>query len=83
MAAIKATELLKGATLMYFGIPGRGESVRLALAISGIEFIDKRIPFPEWRELKPTTPWGSMPVLQLTDGTTIAQQRALLRAVGR
>ena len=30
--------------LLYFGIPGRGEIVRLLYKHAGVEFVDKRIP---------------------------------------
>jgi len=75
--------VLTSSKLIYFGIPGRGEAIRLALAISGIEFEDKRIPFPVWGNVKPTTPWGTVPVLELADGTQLAQARSILRFVGK
>lgn len=75
--------VLEGCKLSYFGIPGRGEALRLALAIGGIEFEDNRIPFPAWGKAKPTTPWGTLPVLELSDGTQLAQARSLLRFVGK
>jgi len=67
----------------YFGLAGRGEATRLALSIGNVKFTDERIKFPEWKELKPNTPWGSLPILTLSDGTVIAQQRAILRFVGK
>ena len=75
--------LLKDCKLTYFRIAGRGEATRLALSIGGVEFIDERIAFPAWKELKPKTPWGSLPILTLSNGTTVAQQRAILRFVGK
>ena len=75
--------VLSNLKLTYFGIPGRGESIRLALRIGDIEFQDNRIAFPQWKEVKPTTPWGSLPIVELSDGTVIAQQRAILRMVGK
>jgi prostaglandin-H2 D-isomerase / glutathione transferase len=74
---------LAGAKLTYFGIPGRGEALRLALAIGGVEFEDKRVPFPAWGKVKPTTPWGTLPVLELADGSQLAQARSILRYIGR
>jgi len=76
------SSLLSGCKFTYFNLPGRGESVRLALAIGGIPFQDERIEFQDWPTVKPTTPWGSLPVLTLSDGGSIAQQRAMLRLVG-
>jgi glutathione S-transferase len=76
--------LLQGCKLSYFPATARAEAPRLALAIGNIEFTDERIAFPEWKELKPTTPFGSMPILTLPDGTTkISQQKAILRLVGK
>lgn len=75
--------ILQNCVLTYFAIPGRGEAARLALAIGSTSFADQRIPFPEWGALKPTTTWGSLPMLTLADGTRIAQQRAILRFIGR
>merc|ERR1711933_445416 len=69
--------------LTYFGLPGRGEAIRLALFLGNIDFTDDRIGFPDWKALKPNTPWGSLPVLTLADGTQIAQTRAILRLVGK
>lgn len=74
---------LTGSKLTYFGIPGRGESIRLALTIGKVPFVDERIPFPQWPDLKPQTPWGGLPYLTLTDGTVLAQQRSILRFVGK
>ena len=43
------------------------------------------VPFDEnvWTELKPKTPWGSVPTLLLPSGKTIGQQRSLLRYLGK
>lgn len=75
--------LIQGCKLTYFGIPGRGEAARLALAIGNVKFNDNRVQFKDWGALKPQTNWGSLPMLTLEDGTTIAQQRAILRLVGK
>jgi glutathione S-transferase len=75
--------VLENCKLSYFGIPGRAEAIRLALTIGKIEFTDNRIDFPSWKELKPKTPWGSLPVMTLADGTDIAQSRTILRLAGK
>jgi glutathione S-transferase len=75
--------VLAGCKLTYFGIPGRGEAIRLALAIGGVKFEDQRVPFPAWGKVKPTTPWGTLPVLELADGSQLAQARSVLRFVGK
>lgn len=73
---------LQNCILTYFDLPGRGEAIRLALKIGGIVFEDRRVPSSEWKDLKPKTPWGGLPMLDLQDGSRIAQQRAILRFVG-
>lgn len=67
--------------LYYFGLPGRGEQIRLAFVAGEVDFIDERVG--NWKELKPTTPWGSMPFLEFHDGTRIAQTRNCLRLAGK
>ena len=36
-----------------------------------------------WGELKPQTPWGTLPTLLLPSGEVIGQQRAILRFLGK
>lgn len=61
---------------------GRAEATRLALVISETAFEDVRFPAPEWPSIKPTTPYGSVPVLQHGD-VSAAQSNAILRYVGK
>jgi len=52
--------------LMYFDAPvSRGEECRLALHVAGVEFEDVRVKRDEWPKLKPTTPYGSVPVFEI------------------
>lgn len=74
---------LEGSKLSYFPIPGRAEAIRVALHAGGIKFTDERILPANWPALKPTTPFGSMPILTLADGTVLAQSGTLLRFVGK
>lgn len=70
--------------LTYFDISGsRGEECRLALHLAGIEFEDNRIKRGDWLALKPTTPFGSMPVLELPGKPPLAQCNAILELIGR
>lgn len=48
-------------TFNYFNIPGRGEATRIALALAGVEFYDKRISFAEFQ----ASPFSALPVLQV------------------
>jgi glutathione S-transferase len=67
--------------LTYFDIEGAAEPIRLALALSGTPFEDERVSFPDWAALKPTTPYGQLPLLTV-DGKIFAQSKAMLRWVG-
>uniref|UniRef100_A0A7R9YBQ3 Glutathione transferase n=1 Tax=Pinguiococcus pyrenoidosus TaxID=172671 RepID=A0A7R9YBQ3_9STRA len=69
--------------LKYFGFPGRGESVRLAMAINGIDFENDVVSFERWGGgEKAAAPYGGLPVLEI-DGVARAQTGALLRYVGK
>jgi glutathione S-transferase len=72
-------------TLTYFDFSGsRGEECRLALHLAGVDFVDHRLKAgPAWLELKPTTPFGSLPTLELPGKGTFAQSNAILVMVGR
>lgn len=70
--------------LTYFDAPvSRGEECRLALHVAGVDFEDVRIPFAEWPALKPKTPFGSLPLLDLPGRPTLAQSNAILVYLGR
>ena len=70
-------------TLTYFDIHGgRGEPARLALAIGGIAFEDKRFGFPEFAAVRKTTPFGQVPTLHV-DGVQVTQCDSINRYVGK
>jgi prostaglandin-H2 D-isomerase / glutathione transferase len=70
--------------LTYFDIPAsRGEECRLALHLAGVEFEDVRVKNTDWAALKPTTPFGSMPILELPGRPPLAQSNAILVYLGR
>ena len=54
---------------------------RLGFILAGVEFEDKRVKFPEWNDLKPQTPNGKLPVMQIDDGPMLTQSMAMLRWV--
>jgi glutathione S-transferase len=68
--------------LTYFDIEGAAEPTRLALALAGQEYEDVRVKFPDWKELKPKTPYGQLPIVTIDDGPMRTQSGAMLRWVG-
>lgn len=69
--------------LTYFDFDGgRGETPRMALHIGGIPFTDDRLKFDAWPAMKPTTPFGGLPVLEV-DGNPVAQSGSICRFVGK
>ncbi|CAG4942576.1 unnamed protein product [Parnassius apollo] len=65
----------------YFNLKALGESCRLLLAYAGEEFEDIRVSSEEWAELKPKTPFGQLPILEI-DGKQYAQSNAICRYLG-
>ncbi|GMS85899.1 hypothetical protein PENTCL1PPCAC_8074 [Pristionchus entomophagus] len=59
-----------------------GEPCRMMFAIAGIKYEDKRIQLDEMAELKPQTPFGCLPMLEV-DGVKLAQTLAILRYIAR
>ncbi len=70
--------------LTYFDAPtSRGEECRLALFAAGVDFTDNRIARADWASLKPTMPFGSLPVLEAEGKPPVSQSNAILAYVGR
>ncbi len=70
--------------LFYFDAPvSRGEECRLAFFIAGAEFEDVRVKQAEWQALKPKTPFGSLPVLEIEGRPPLAESNAILVHIGR
>jgi len=68
--------------LTYFDGRGRAETIRLAFAAAGIKYVDNRIEKTAWPALKPTTPWGSLPILEV-DGRLIGQSMTVARLIAK
>ena len=69
--------------LTYFDIDGgRGEPIRLALHIGGIEFEDLRLTFSEFGEARQSFRFRALPVLEI-DGQPVTQSTSLARFVGK
>lgn len=67
--------------LTYFNVKARAEPIRLALAIGGIPFTDRRIEFKDMAQLKPSFPFKQIPILEI-NGQVFAQTLPILRYVG-
>jgi glutathione S-transferase len=69
--------------LTYFDIDGgRAEPIRIAFHAAGIDFEDNRISFAEFGEMRSTTRFNSVPVLEI-DGAQVTQSNAMSRYVGK
>ena len=68
--------------LQYFNIQGAAEKVRLAFVLGNIPFEDERVQFSEWGTVKPTTPYGQLPLLTIDGAEPMAQSEAMLRYAG-
>ncbi len=69
--------------LSYFDFHGgRAEPTRLALHIGGIEFEDHRFAFPEFAEVRKSTPFGQVPTMTV-DGMQVTQCDAITRYAGK
>jgi glutathione S-transferase len=69
--------------LSYFDFHGgRAEPARLAMHIGGIAFEDHRFSFPEFAEVRKSTPFGQVPTLTV-DGVQVTQCDAIIRYVGK
>jgi glutathione S-transferase len=67
----------------YFDVNGgRAEPIRIALFNAGIAFEDFRFSYAEFAEVRKSTPFGQVPVMDI-DGVTITQSNALTRYAGK
>ncbi len=64
--------------LTYFEARGRAEIARFIFKQADVDFEDVRLKKEEWPAFKPTTPYGSMPVLEV-DGKMLAGSRSIQR----
>jgi glutathione S-transferase len=70
--------------LTYFDAPvSRGEECRLALHLAGVDFEDVRLKREDWAGLKPQTPFGGLPLLEMPGKPVLAQSNAILVFIGR
>uniref|UniRef100_A0A7E4UN67 glutathione transferase n=1 Tax=Panagrellus redivivus TaxID=6233 RepID=A0A7E4UN67_PANRE len=69
-------------TLTYFDIRGLGEPIRVLFKYAGVEFKDVRIKHADWPKIKPKTPTGKLPYLEI-DGKILPESGAILRYLAR
>ncbi|HEY6728559.1 MAG TPA: glutathione S-transferase family protein [Polyangiaceae bacterium] len=75
---------MKKPKLTYFdNSASRGEECRLAFAVAGVDFEDNRIAFDAWASLKPNTPFGALPILELEGKPAVSQANAILGYIAR
>jgi prostaglandin-H2 D-isomerase / glutathione transferase len=68
----------------YFDFAGsRGEEVRLALVLAGVEFEDRRLKRDEYAALKPNLPFPHVPTLEIEGQPVLGHSNAILRLIGR
>ena len=67
--------------LTYFNSRGRAEAARIIFAQAGVEYEDKRLSGEEWAQLKPSTPTGQLPILEV-DGKTLYGSIPICRFLG-
>ncbi len=69
--------------LTYFDIDGgRAEPIRIAFHAAGVDFEDDRISFVTFGEMRHTTRFSSVPVLEI-DGAVVTQSNAIARYIGK
>jgi glutathione S-transferase len=69
--------------LTYFDFDGgRAEAIRIAFHAAGVAFEDQRISFKEFGEMRETTRFNAVPVLEI-DGAQVTQSNAISRYVGK
>jgi len=68
--------------LTYFNGRGRAETSRLLFAAAGVAYEDNRIEREQWPGLKPTAPFGQLPILEV-DGVKLSQSNTIARFLAR
>ncbi|XP_022173346.1 glutathione S-transferase-like [Myzus persicae] len=68
--------------LTYFNLTARGEQIRFLLSYLNVDFEDVRFKPEQWPEIKPTMPFGKVPVLEI-DGKTVNQSIAISRYLAK
>ena len=69
--------------LTYFDAPvSRGEECRLAFSVAGMDFEDVRLSREQWGAMKPSSPYGAVPILEIAGKPHLAHSNAILGWIG-
>nr|XP_050860664.1 glutathione S-transferase-like [Vespula vulgaris]XP_050860665.1 glutathione S-transferase-like [Vespula vulgaris] len=68
--------------LTYFPVKALAEPIRFIFSYAGVEFEDVRFDREDWPKIKPTTPFGQVPMLEV-DGKKINQSTAIARYLAK
>jgi len=68
--------------LTYFNARGFAETARMLFVLAGQDYEDKRMERDEWPTIKPNTPFGQVPMLEV-NGVKIAQTSAIYRYLAK
>ncbi len=68
--------------LIYFDIRGRAEAIRLLLEDVACEYEDIRVPQDDWSAIRPTTPFGRVPVYREGE-MEVPETYAIINYLGR
>merc|ERR1711993_186964 len=82
LSAKRQENKMSSIKLTYFNGRGRAETIRMCLAVGGIEFDDTRIEQSDWPAIKESTPWGTLPLIE-AEGKKIGQSKACARYAAR
>ncbi|XP_058799471.1 glutathione S-transferase-like [Phymastichus coffea] len=68
--------------LTYFPVKALAEPIRFIFSYAGVDFVDDRFDREDWLNIKPTTPFGQVPVLDV-DGKKVNQSTAIARYLAK
>ncbi|XP_043677932.1 glutathione S-transferase-like [Vespula pensylvanica] len=68
--------------LTYFPVKALAEPIRFIFSYAGVEFEDVRFDREDWPKIKPTTPFGQVPMLEV-DGKKVNQSTAIARYLAK
>eukprot|EP00933_Yihiella_yeosuensis_P006784 TRINITY_DN111572_c0_g1_i1.p1 TRINITY_DN111572_c0_g1~~TRINITY_DN111572_c0_g1_i1.p1 ORF type:complete len:251 (+),score=52.11 TRINITY_DN111572_c0_g1_i1:96-755(+) len=67
----------------YFPVMAKGLGPSICLEVSGLEWEGTSQVPAEWPALKPQTPFGQLPILEMPEGLVISEMCAIINVIGR